>query len=118
MAKCVLAFVFVVCACTFVSEARAQCEMATAGAHGCVWTNMKGPLMPGKLERGSKVGRACAWNFGSLIAKGDLRIETAMKNGGITKVSSVDSETQEFLSVLSFVLAPLWARYCTVVTGE
>ena len=32
--------------------------------------------------------------------------------------SSVDYETKEFLSALSFVLLPLWAQDCTVVTGE
>ncbi len=118
MTRHVLAFVLVLCACTIASEARAQCEMAAAGAHGCVWTNMKGPVAPGEIGRGSKVGKACGWNFGGLIAKGDLRIETATKNGGITKISSVDYETTELLPGLGFVLLPLWAQYCTVVTGE
>jgi hypothetical protein len=40
-------------------------------------------------------------------------VETAKANGGITKVSSIDSKT--------FELIPYWGvftRYCTVVSGN
>ncbi len=44
---------------------------------------------------------------------GDVRVETAKRNGGISSVSSIDSQT--------FELIPYWGvftRYCTVVTGN
>ncbi len=94
------------------------CSMVSSHNHGCVVTRMKGPGFPGELARGSKVGKACAWNLLYLFAAGDVRIATAMSDGGISKVSSVDYEVFELLPVTSAYVAPLFARYCTVVTGE
>ena len=39
------------------------CSMVSSHNHGCVVTRMKGPGFPGELARGSKVGKACAWNL-------------------------------------------------------
>lgn len=90
------------------------CEGASTPAWGCALTaNVKGPGAPGELARGSREGQACAYNILSLFAWGDVRIKTAMQNGGITEISSVDSKT--------FQLLPLFygfSRYCTVVSGE
>ena len=41
---------------------------------------------------------------------GDASIQQAAHNGGITKVSYVDSEVKAILGI--------WAEYCTVVYGE
>jgi len=90
------------------------CEVTATPARGCLITaNVKGPGAPGALARGSKEGQACGYNILSLFAWGDVRIATAMKNGGITQISSADSK--------SFELVPGFygfARYCTVVSGE
>ena len=114
----VLAFALVLMA----GSARAQdvgsfvnwgCQGVQSHANGCFVTSMQGPGEPGDIARGSKVGKACGWNLLALISVGDVRIETAMKNGGITRVSSVDYE--------AFQLVPFlygYGRYCTVVTGE
>jgi hypothetical protein len=99
------------------SEGQAQqgmpCNIGKATAHGCLATNVKSPGTPGDLARGSRTGQACAWNLLRLVAMGDVRVATAQKNGGITQVSSIDSQT--------FELIPYWGvftRYCTIVSGD
>jgi hypothetical protein len=60
---------------------------------------------------GSKVGTAKATGFlGILFFDADASIRTAAKNGGITKVSTVDVK---YSSVLNIVVS-----YETIVTGE
>jgi hypothetical protein len=90
------------------------CESVSTPARGCALTNnVKGPIAPGELARGTRRGEACGYNIMSLFSWGDVRIATAMRNGGITQVSSIDSK--------SFQLLPIFyglGRYCTVVTGE
>lgn len=101
------------------TESRAQqqgmpCNIGKATAHGCLVTaNVKSPGTPGTEASGSREGEACAWNLLRLVAVGDVRVETAKANGGISRVSSVDSKT--------FELIPYWGVftcYCTVVTGD
>jgi len=60
---------------------------------------------------GSKVGTSKATGFlGILFFDADASIRTAAKNGGITKVSTVDVK---FSSILNIVVT-----YETIVTGE
>ena len=104
------------------STARAQdignfinfgCQGVHSHINGCFVTSIQGPGEPGDIPRGQKVGKACGWNLLALISVGDVRIETAMKNGGITQVSSVDYE--------AFQLVPFfygYGRFCTVVHGN
>lgn len=58
----------------------------------------------------SKTGRACVTSFFGLIATGDGSIEEAKRAGSITKVSTVDYETRNFLGI--------YGEHCTVVKGE
>ena len=104
------------------SSARAQdignlfntgCIVTASNAHGCFLTTARGPGAPGELARGSKEGKACGWNLLALISVGDVRITTAMEQGGISKISSVDH--------YAFELIPGFygfSRYCTIVSGE
>jgi hypothetical protein len=90
------------------------CESVKTPAIGCALTaNVKGPGAPGELARGSKEGQACGYNVLALFSWGDVRIATAMKNGGITEISSVDSKSFQLLPILYG-----FGRYCTVVSGE
>ena len=90
------------------------CESVQTPAMGCILTaNVRGPGFPGELAQGSKEGQACAYNVLWLFAWGDVRIATAMKNGGITEISSVDSKSFQLLPILYG-----FGRYCTVVSGE
>ena len=81
--------------------------------HGCLLTSAKGPIAPGGPIIGNKEGRACGWNILSLFAWGDLHITTAMKNAGITQISSVDSHAFELVPGFYGI-----NRYCTVVSGR
>jgi hypothetical protein len=60
---------------------------------------------------GAKVGEASSMGIFGLFAFGDAGLDTAMKNGGITKVHHVDHQVQ-------LVLWGLWARTKTVVHGD
>lgn len=53
----------------------------------------------------------CSHSILNLISIGDSSIETAMKEGRITKISSVSYEQ---LGILSFA----YHRFCTIVTGD
>ncbi len=59
---------------------------------------------------GSKQGEACASNILGIVAIGDASIIAARRNGGISKVATVDAK---YFNVLT-----LYGRYCTIVTGE
>ena len=60
---------------------------------------------------GTKVGTAKATGyFGVVFFDADASIQTAAKNGGITKISTVDIKTTNVLGIV-------WT-YETIVTGE
>ncbi len=60
---------------------------------------------------GSKVGRAKATGYlGVLFFNADASIRTAAKNGGISKISSVDIKSSNILNLI--------VSYETIVTGE
>ena len=60
---------------------------------------------------GSKVGTAKATGFlGVLFFDADASIRTAAKNGGITKISTVDVKQGNVLNII--------ITYETIVTGE
>ncbi len=58
----------------------------------------------------TKTGQACSTSVLGLVTTGDSSVPTAAKNGGITKVVSVDNDFMQVLGV--------YAKFCTVVTGE
>jgi len=60
---------------------------------------------------GSKVGTATATGyFGVLFFDQDASIRTAAKNGGITRISTVDIKQESILNII--------VTYETIVTGE
>lgn len=60
---------------------------------------------------GSKVGKASGTGFlGVLFFGADASIQTAAKNGGITKISTVDLTQKSILNII--------VTYETTVTGE
>jgi hypothetical protein len=61
-------------------------------------------------ETSPKVGKACGYNIFGIYAGGDMSIELAKYNGGITKVSSVNSSV--------FSIFGLIAKRCTIVSGS
>ncbi len=90
------------------------CKVGRSAINGCLITNATSPIAPGPLSGlGSKEGRACGWNILSLFAWGDLRITTAMADGGITEISSIDSSAFELIPGFYGI-----NHYCTVVSGN
>lgn len=60
---------------------------------------------------GSKVGKATATGYlGILFFNADASIRTAAKNGGITKISTVDIKQTSLFNLI--------VTYQTIVTGE
>jgi len=90
-----------------------------AGLSGCVSVNTPaiGLLLTevtwdgiGMGSLGAKEGRACAQSILGLVAQGDASVKAAAKDGGITKVSSIDHYTKNMLGVIG--------EYCTIVRGQ
>ena len=58
----------------------------------------------------AKTGEACSMSILGIVTTGASSVPTAAKAGGIKKIASVDNT---FMQVLG-----LYAKYCTVVSGE
>ncbi|MBC8234123.1 hypothetical protein H8E77_31640 [bacterium] len=84
--------------------------MATAPVTGGLYTEVKGPVTATANSNYSKVGTASCESILGLIATGDASIETAAKNGGITKIHHVDYESKSILGI--------YAKYTVIVYGE
>ena len=77
---------------------------------GLVTANVKGPVTGvDNNVSPSKMGESKATGI-IFFANGDASISAAMKNGGITKVHHVDSE--------SFSVLGIYSEYKTIVYGE
>lgn len=57
-----------------------------------------------------KTGEACAKSILGLVTTGDASVPAAARQGGITKIASVDNKFNQVLG--------LYATYCVVVTGD
>jgi hypothetical protein len=87
------------------------CAMVASPLPGSIYTSVKYPSMAGSTAGpGTKRGEASASSILGIVATGDASIEAATRNGGITKIHTVDAQVK---SVMGF-----YASYTTVVTGE
>lgn len=83
---------------------------ATPFPHGVIITEVKMPVAVADAATGSKVGTSMCKSYLGFVAVGDASIEAAKKNGGITKVTSVDWEVK---NILGFI-----GEYKCIVRGE
>ena len=84
---------------------------ATPFPVGVIITDMTVPYpVMGESSKMTKIGTAECISVLALVAIGDASLETAMKNGGITKVSHVDWEVRNILGV--------YGKYKVTVYGE
>lgn len=98
-------FLALVAACFFITSC------ATSMPRGALYTELKLPVIAtGEGEKNLKVGTAECTSILGLVATGDASIETAMKNGGITKVSHVDWDAKNILGIIG--------TYKVVVYGQ
>jgi hypothetical protein len=77
---------------------------------GGLYTGAKGATAATSNTLGARTGQACAMSILGVVGLGDASIASAAKAGGITKVAAVDSDNFSVLGV--------YAKNCTVVTGE
>ncbi len=73
---------------------------ATSMPYGGLYTNLKLPITATSNHRGMKSGTATCQSVLGLIAQGDCSIETAMKNGHISKVTHVDWDANNILGII------------------
>lgn len=83
---------------------------AIAAAAGFLYTQAKGPGHAATPHALMKEGRSTCQSILGMIAMGDCSISTAAKNGGITKVASVDYDVSNILGII--------AKTTVIVSGE
>ena len=77
---------------------------------GALYSGTQGATAATSNPIGGKKGESCAMSILGIIGLGDSSIATAAKAGGVSKVSTVDSNNFQVLGI--------YAKNCTVVTGE
>jgi len=84
---------------------------ATQVPIGTLLTDNTLPLQVGDASaKCTKVGTATSKSYLGMIAEGDSSIDTAAKNGGITKINHVDWKVHNLLGLVG--------EYTTTVYGE
>jgi len=85
-------------------------SLTTHTGMGFIYTNQFEAEMVTANQAGRKRGEACTTNILGLVTSGDGTLSAAMKNSGITVVSSVDRYYKSVMGV--------WGRVCLIVTGN
>jgi hypothetical protein len=84
---------------------------ATQIPYGMILIDNTLPLQVGDASaKSTKVGTATSQSYLAMIAVGDSSINTAAKNGGITKINHVDWQVKNMLGIIG--------EYTTTVYGE
>ncbi len=79
-------------------------------ATGFLYTDAQGPGHAATPNKIAKTGTSTCTSVLGLLASGDCSISTAAKNGGISKVSTVDYKVKNILGI--------YATTEIIVTGE
>lgn len=77
---------------------------------GGIYTDFTEAVAVTSNDGASKMGKACTSNILGIAAMGDASVDAAKKNGGISKVASIDGEV--------FNVLGLYGTYCTIVRGN
>lgn len=88
------------------------CAMVASPTNGTVYTDVKypGAHTPQGAVPGPKTGVAEAQNILGIVATGDASIQAAARNGGITRIATVEHQATSILGV--------WGKFTTMVTGD
>jgi hypothetical protein len=87
------------------------CAMSMATpVTGFIYTGDQGTVAVTANPIGAKTGESCAMSILGVVGIGDASSVAAAKAGGITKISTIDSD--------NFGILGVYAKNCTVVTGE
>ena len=85
------------------------CMAVYSPAVGVLYTEVWGPVDAGTAV-GEKEGTSCAESVLGLVATGDASIKEAARDGGITRIDSVDHYSQNILGIIG--------KFCTIVRGS
>lgn len=77
---------------------------------GALFTGVQYAIDATAQPRGDKMGESCSIGILGIIAIGDASIDTARRNGRISKITSVDGS---YLSILG-----LFQQFCSIVRGK
>jgi hypothetical protein len=83
---------------------------ATPIPYGVIFTEVTLPVGASSNTGGAKVGTSKCQSVLGLVATGDASIDTAKKNGGITRVTHVDFQARNILGIIG--------DYTTTVYGD
>ncbi len=89
------------------------CAVVGAPVVGSIYTDVKYPSYYHGVEASGpamKTGTAQAASILGIVATGDASVAAACRNGGIKKISTIDTHATNILG--------LYATWTTVVTGE
>jgi hypothetical protein len=82
------------------SLAMALTACASPQPVGLIWTNVTLPVTATSYGDASKTGEATCKSYILIVSTGDCSINTAKRNGGITKVDHVDWHSKNFLGIV------------------
>lgn len=86
------------------------CAMGRAPVTGYLFSDVSGSESSAGAGSAPKTGSSCATSILGWVGTGDASAQTAAKNGGISRIRTVDYHTKSILG--------LWAESCTEVHGE
>ena len=90
------------------------CAMATIGGSfvsGFIYSDYSGPMLAtGSTAGFNKMGQSEVKSILGWVAVGDASIQTAARNGGISKVHHVDFHTMSILSVYSVTTVTVYGE--------
>jgi hypothetical protein len=79
-------------------------------------TAVRGPVNPTAVEEAGKTGEGSSYGILSLVAWGDSSIETACRQGGISKIQNVDYSKIKI--VIPHFNVTLYEKYTVKVRGD
>tara|TARA_R110000868_G_scaffold392875_1_gene663700 strand:- start:14072 stop:14380 length:309 start_codon:yes stop_codon:yes gene_type:complete len=83
---------------------------ATYQPAGAIFNNATMGVAANNNVKVTKTGKACATSVLALVATGDASVKAAMKEGNITNIATVDTESHNILGI--------YGKYCTIVRGN
>lgn len=86
------------------------CGVVMSPANATIYVDTKGPISVGESTTYSKIGRAECTTILGIVATGDASIQTATRNGQITKIAFVDYEAKNILGI--------YGTFTTIVYGD
>ena len=101
--------VITACGLLVLLQGCATTGLRTSNGGGFISDFSEGETVGSHVEV-TKRGEACSTNILGIYASGDASIEAAKKNGGITRVATVDTKI--------FAVRPFYGKVCTIVSGS